>query len=108
MSTKVTLEETIIECAETDYKKYKTFIYRTFAQMMDNMRKIRPISERILELILENDDVDLLKKYSYYYTFIIVQSYSHYIDYAHCFGAVNCKSYIEKLNRCVYFHGNRK
>ncbi|QKE50238.1 hypothetical protein F-VV10_0118 [Faustovirus] len=108
MTTMAKLEAEILECMESDYAKYKNFIYRSFTKLMENMKKIRLISERILELILENNDIDLLKKYSYYYTFVITQSYSHYVEYAEIHGAHRCSLFLKKLNRRVYFEGRRK
>ncbi|QJX73915.1 hypothetical protein F-E9_142 [Faustovirus] len=101
-------EAVIIECGETNYTKYKKFIYDTFTKIMNNSNSIGSLSERILELILENNDITLLRKYSHYYTFVIFQSYSHYLEYAEIHNAAECHRYLKKLNRCVYVSGRRK
>jgi hypothetical protein len=92
------LEKKIIDCGETNYPFYKRLIHDTFNQMMNNMKVIRSISERVLELILENNDIDLLRKYSYYYNYVINQSYSHYHEYAVLFNSKECVKYLEQLH----------
>lgn len=91
-------QDDIIECMETNYTHYRSYIYATFVKMINAMKVIEPISERILELILENDDLPLLLKYTQYYTFVIYQSHTHYLEYADIHDAVGCLTYLKLLN----------
>ena len=93
-------ESTIIACGEADYAANKSLIHKTFSELTTSIKSIRVISERVLELILENNDLYLLKKYVNYCEFVVLQSHSHYCEYADLHGAEDCLEYL----KLVYYN----
>ncbi|QJX70878.1 hypothetical protein F-liban_109 [Faustovirus] len=101
-TTESTYESTIIACGEADYAANISLIHKTFSDLVTSLKSIRVISERVLELILENNDLYLLKKYSHYCGFVILQSHSHYCEYADLHGAKECLEYLKLLHWMEY------
>jgi hypothetical protein len=90
-------ESAIVRHGEEDYSANKAIIHTTFDRLIFAMKKIRIISERVLELIIENNDLCLLKKYTLYCDFVVKQSHSHYCEYADLHDATDCLKYLKLL-----------